>query len=226
MANRYQPKTIRTLETSDPCTNQPGQNAKPVLLHKPIDQIEPNPRDARVYSRAETRRATKFAQKFGPLPIIVTPDMVPLSDNIWLAAAKNAEFSEIPVIVWPGLTQAEADVFMLAQVRLIERGTWDEKKLGEILRDLTLQDLDFDITLSGFDVAEMDLRIWPPKARRKRPGLSTNWHRTGQALAGQVTFGLWASIVCCTETLEPPKLPTAHAWHARRHRVHRRAVQC
>jgi len=129
------------------------------IAYKPVEAVQPNPRNARVHSRAETRRATKFAQKFGPLPIIVTADLVPLSDNIWLEAAKNAGFSVIPVIVWPGLTQAEADVFMLAQVRLIEHGTWDEKKIGEILRDLTLQDLDFDITLSGFDVAEIDLRI-------------------------------------------------------------------
>ena len=43
--------------------------------------------------------------------------------------------------------------------RLVELGEWDPHKLGEVLRDLTLQELDFDIEAIGFDIAEIDLHI-------------------------------------------------------------------
>jgi len=112
-----------------------------------------------VYNRAERRRIFRYVKRFGALPLIVNAAGEVISGNIWLEGAKDAGLREVPVIVWPGLTQAEADVFMLAQVRLIERGLWHEQKLGQLLRDLTLQDLDLDLTLSGFDVAEIDLLI-------------------------------------------------------------------
>jgi len=48
---------------------------------------------------------------------------------------------------------------MVAQVRLVERGEWDPQKLGVILRDLTVQDLDFDLDITGFDVPEIDIYI-------------------------------------------------------------------
>ena len=170
---------------------------------------------------------SNHVKRVGALPLIVNAAGEVISGNIWLEAAKDAGFSEIPVIVWPGLTQAEADVFMLAQVRLIERGTWDEKKLGEILRDLTLQDLDFDITLSGFDVAEMDLRILAAEGSTAEAGLSTNCapHGPSVSRSGDIWIMRQASFAARRRS-RARKLPTAHAWHARRHRVHRRAVQC
>ena len=135
------------------------RNQRLSIEYRTPDSIQRNPRDPRVYHRAEKRRIGRYVKRFGALPLIVNAAGEAISGNIWLEAAKDAGFSEIPVIVWPGLTQAEADVFMLAQARLIERGLWHEQKLGQLLHDLTLQDLDLDLTLSGFDVAEIDLLI-------------------------------------------------------------------
>jgi len=159
MEKRRQPEMPRASTAANSHTSQQNDNTKLSLVFEPIDQIQLNPRDARIYSRAERRRFAKLFRKLGPIPIIATAELLSLSSSVYLEAAKEAGFSEIPVIILPGLTQVEADVFMIAQVRLVERGMWDEQKLGEILRDLTLQDLDFDLTLSGFDVAEIDMLI-------------------------------------------------------------------
>jgi hypothetical protein len=134
-------------------------NVRLTLNYEPIESIRPNERDPRIYDRAERRRIARVVQHFGPMPLIVRSDRVVLSGNIWLEAAKLAGVVDVPVIVADHLSSAEAEAFMLAQVRLVENGAWDEKRLGEILRDLTLLDLDFDIALTGFDVAEIDLKI-------------------------------------------------------------------
>ena len=129
------------------------------LDYEPAETIKPNPRDPRVYGAAEKRRIAKSMKTFGAMPLIVTSERVVLSGNIWLEAAKLAGFTQLPIVVADHLTPAQADAFMIAQTRLVERGEWDERMLGEILRDLTLQDLDFDLDITGFDVPQIDLFI-------------------------------------------------------------------
>jgi DNA modification methylase len=142
-----------------PTNPSPHHNLRLSIIYETIDRVQPNPRDPRVYRRAERRRIASTLRRLGAVPLIVTSDRVMLSGNIWLEAAKLAGFSEVPVIVADHLTQAEGDAFMLAQVRLIERGEWDERLLGQVLRDLTLQELDFNVTITGFDPPEIDLKI-------------------------------------------------------------------
>jgi DNA modification methylase len=134
-------------------------NRRLAVGYRPLCELHPNPRDPRIYSAQETKRVTRAIRQFGPLPIVVSAGGVVLSGNIWLEAAKAAGYEEAPVVVADHLTPAEADAFMLANVRLVERGEWDKSKLGEILRDLTLQELDFEIEVTGFDIGEIDLCI-------------------------------------------------------------------
>jgi len=134
-------------------------NRRLQLTYEPIETIKPNPRDPRLYGPAEKRRIAASIRTFGPMPLIVTSERVVLSGNVWLEASKLAGVTQLPIIVADHLTPAQAEAFMVAQVRLIERGEWDQKMLGGILRDLTLQDLDFDLTITGFDVPEIDLCI-------------------------------------------------------------------
>src|ERR1035441_6612075 len=115
------------------------------LDYEPAETIKPNPRDPRIYSAADKRRIAKALTTFGAMPLIVTSDRVVLSGNIWLEASKIAGITQLPIVVADHLTPGQAEAFMVAQVRLVERGEWDPKMLGEILRDLTLQEIDFDL---------------------------------------------------------------------------------
>jgi len=57
------------------------------------------------------------------------------------------------------LTAAQAGAFMIADNRLTEIAAWDDRLLAQQLKELSLLGLDFDVTITGFDVAEIDLRI-------------------------------------------------------------------
>src|SRR5690242_1137602 len=48
---------------------------------------------------------------------------------------------------------------MIADNRLTEIASWDDRLLAEQLQDLSLIGLDFDIEVTGFEMAEIDLRI-------------------------------------------------------------------
>ena len=108
-----------------------GDNHRLVMSYEPIEGLRLNPRDPRTYSPTERRRVGAALRRFGSIPLIVTAERVMLSGNIWLEAAKLAGFTEVPVVVAHHLSQSEADAFMLAQVRLIERGEWNERLLGK-----------------------------------------------------------------------------------------------
>ena len=134
-------------------------NQRLALHYHPIESVQTNPRDPRKYARAERRRVTKAVGHNGPMVLVVDRDMVMLSGNIWLEAARDAGYTEVPVIIADHLSPPEAEAYMLANVRLVERGQWDQQKLGEILRDLTLREIDFDLDVTGFDPPEIDALI-------------------------------------------------------------------
>jgi len=48
---------------------------------------------------------------------------------------------------------------MVADNRLAEVATWDERLLAEQLKDLSLLGLDFSLEVTGFEIGEIDLRI-------------------------------------------------------------------
>jgi DNA modification methylase len=55
---------------------------------------------------------------------------------------------------------ASADrAFMIADNKLTENSTWDDRLLAQQLKDLSLLGLDFSLELTGFEMAEIDLRI-------------------------------------------------------------------
>jgi DNA modification methylase len=75
-----------------------------------------------------------------------------------ILACRELDWSEIPTIPL-GLSEDKSRALMIADNRLAENATWDERLLAEQLQDLTLAELDFSIEVIGFEMGEIDLRI-------------------------------------------------------------------
>jgi DNA modification methylase len=65
----------------------------------------------------------------------------------------------VPTLCLDYLTPEQARAFRIADNRLTEISTWDDRLLAEQLRDLSLHGLDFTLEATGFDMGEIDLRI-------------------------------------------------------------------
>src|SRR6516164_4735822 len=59
----------------------------------------------------------------------------------------------------PRSPEAQLRAFRICDNRLTEIATWDDQLLAEQLKDLSLLGLDFSLEVTGFDMAEIDLRI-------------------------------------------------------------------
>ena len=76
-----------------------------------------------------------------------------------MAAARLLGLTEVPVIRLEHMSAAEKRAYVLADNRLAELAGWDEALLALELSELSGLDLEFDLTVTGFAVAEIDLLI-------------------------------------------------------------------
>src|SRR5262249_33597128 len=76
-----------------------------------------------------------------------------------ILACRELGWSEIPTISVDHLSEAKRRALMIADNRLAENASWNERLLAEQLRDFSVADLDFSIEAIGFEMGEIDLRI-------------------------------------------------------------------
>ena len=74
-------------------------------------------------------------------------------------AARKMGWDTVPTIKLSHLSESQRMAFLIADNRLTENSSWDERMLGEQLKILSELELDFDLEAIGFEVPEIDLLI-------------------------------------------------------------------
>jgi ParB-like chromosome segregation protein Spo0J len=82
-----------------------------------------------------------------------------LAGHARILACKYLGLTEVPTLCIDHLTPSQAKAFMIAVNRLAENADWDDRLLGELLKELSLEDLDFSIEATAFEMGEIDLLI-------------------------------------------------------------------
>jgi len=130
------------------------------VVYRAITQLKLNPRNPRVHSGRQLRQLARSMKAFGfCVPAVVDRDLNVIAGHGRILACELLGLTEIPTISLDHLSEAQAKAFMIADNRLNETSTWDERLLGEQLKELSLQDLDFSLDATGFEIGEIDLRI-------------------------------------------------------------------
>jgi DNA modification methylase len=123
-----------------------------------LDALSPCPNNARVHSKQQVRQIASSIKAFGFLnPILVDDSNVIVAGHGRVAAAKLLGMRDVPTIKLSGLSEAEIRAYILADNKLAERAGWDPAILAIELQHLLTLDSDLDITLTGFEVAEIDV---------------------------------------------------------------------
>jgi DNA modification methylase len=74
-------------------------------------------------------------------------------------AARKMGWDTVPTIKLSHLSESQRMAFLIADNRLTENSSWDERMLGEQLKILSELELDFDLEAIGFEVPQIDLLI-------------------------------------------------------------------
>jgi ParB-like chromosome segregation protein Spo0J len=130
------------------------------ITYVPVDQLKPDPRNARVHSKKQIRQIARSIESFGfNVPILVGANLNVIAGHGRVLAAKHLGLTEVPTIRLDHLMEVQRRAFMIADNRLTEIAVWDDRLLAEQLKELASVDLDFDIEATGFDLGEIDFRI-------------------------------------------------------------------
>src|SRR5271155_2584023 len=122
--------------------------------------LKPDPRNPRVHSDQQVRQIAKSIESFGfNVPILIDDEKKVIAGHGRLMAARKLGWDTVPAIRLSHLTGSQRMAFLIADNRLTENSSWDERMLGEQLKILSELELDFDLEAIGFEVPQIDLLI-------------------------------------------------------------------
>jgi DNA modification methylase len=154
---------LKTVSQRSRTSQRAAKSPRPAIrlsLEVPIGTLKPNPRNPRNHNSAHVEALGKSIDTFGfTAPILVDRGGMIIAGHGRYLAAKQRGLKSVPVIRLEHLTPAQAQAYMLADNKLSDRSDWDEKLLAVHLRELTELAVDFEIEATGFEVAEIDMRL-------------------------------------------------------------------
>jgi len=140
---------------------------------RPIDALHLNPHNPRTHSAEQVQQIADSIHQFGfTNPILIDEDDQVLAGHGRLAAAKLLGLTTVPTVRLATMTEAEKRSYVIADNRLAEKAGWDPALLALELNYLVDLDLDFDVTITGFEIGEIDVAIavgQPPAAEDEAP---------------------------------------------------------
>ena len=130
-----------------------------VVAYRPLSDLKRG-RNCRVHTRRQIGQIAHSIKEFGyNVPILTDAEGAIIAGYGRYEACREMGWTEVPTICIDHLNEDQKLAFMIADNRLTENSEWDDKMLAEQLRDLSLHDLDFALEATGFEIAEIDLRI-------------------------------------------------------------------
>jgi DNA modification methylase len=123
-----------------------------------VDELRPYAGNARTHSRKQIRQIAKSIERFGFCnPVLIDDSKQIVAGHGRVEAAKLVGIEAVPTLRLSHLSEADKRAYILADNKLAEKAGWDREILTIELQSLI--DLNFDIELTGFETAEIDLLL-------------------------------------------------------------------
>lgn len=120
----------------------------------PLEKLVPYVNNARTHSKEQITKLRSSLREFGFInPVIIDRDFSIIAGHGRVLAAKEEGITEVPCVFVDYLTEVQKKAYILADNRFAMDAGWDEELLR--LEIESLQDMDFDVSLTGFEEAEI-----------------------------------------------------------------------
>ena len=121
-----------------------------------VRELRPHPNNARTHSRKQVGQIAKSIEKFGFCnPVLIDDTKQIIAGHGRVEAAKLLGIETVPTCRLSHLSDADKRAYVLADNKLAEKAGWDRELLAIELQGLI--EIDVDIELTGFEMAEIDL---------------------------------------------------------------------
>ncbi len=143
-----------------PADSHPSARAPLNVTYRATGSLKPDPRNARTHSKRQVEQIVASVREFGfTNPILRDPDGVVIAGHGRLLAAKAMGMSEVPTIELVGLSDGQKRALRLADNKIALSAGWDLDLLKVELAELSVLDLNMDLTVTGFSTGELDFLL-------------------------------------------------------------------
>ena len=130
----------------------------PTIEMMAVGALRPYPGNARTHSKRQLRQIADSIKRFGfTNPVLIGDTGEIIAGHGRVLAARDLGMETVPTLRLSHLSAEERRAYVLADNKLALNAGWDMEILSIELQALV--DLDFDVTLTGFSLAEVDLTI-------------------------------------------------------------------
>ena len=125
------------------------------IVERDVDALRPYPRNARTHSKKQIKQIANSIERFGfTNPVLVSDEGEIIAGHGRVEAARLLGRKTVPTLALSHLSEAERRAYVLADNKLALNAGWDKEILAIELQALV--DLEFDVEVTGFSLAEID----------------------------------------------------------------------
>lgn len=131
---------------------EPAHRQLSVVYQNLVD-LKPRKSNPRTHSKKQIAQIADAIRQFGfTNPILVDEDNGIIAGHGRAEGAKQVGLAQVPTVRLSDMSEAEIRAYVIADNRLAENAGWDRALLGLELQYLSELDIDFDVTVTGFDL--------------------------------------------------------------------------
>lgn len=130
------------------------------IEYRPIADLKPRASNPRTHSAKQIGQVAGSIRRFG----FTNPVLIDEADGIIaghgrVLAAERLGMTEVPTVRLAHMSEAQVRAYVIADNRLAENAGWDRELLGIEFQYLSSLDLDFELSITGFELPEIDIMI-------------------------------------------------------------------
>ena len=163
----------------------------------PLSGLHRSPHNARTHSTRQLKQISRSIKEFGfTNPILIDEGNGILAGHGRWAAAQLLGWTAVPTLQIGHLSEAQKRAYIIADNQLAAKAGWDRELLRTELQGL--EELDFDLELTGFETGEVDLILADDEDQSARDDSIPAIHSSPVCRAGDV-WQLGDHLVNCSD---------------------------
>ena len=130
------------------------------IEYRAVAELVLDSRNPRQHPQRQVDQLADSIQEFGfVMPVVIDHKGGVVIGHGRILAAKKLRMPRIPVVEIRHLSPAQLTALRIADNKLAQNAHWDEQLLSESFLELKTLEPDFDLSITGFSLPEIDLAI-------------------------------------------------------------------
>ena len=123
-----------------------------------ITDIRAYKNNPKLHNRTQVSKIRESIRKFGFInPVLLDENLEIIAGHGRVTAARDIGIRDVPAIILSHLTDAQKRAYRIADNKLTELGKWSIELLNLEFSELSNLNMDFNLEITWFDTAEIDL---------------------------------------------------------------------